>query len=84
MKTKRDIPGKYEKVFTINLDSLLTFETIKADLLSIEGVEDVLFDVETSPSEMTLYTDDEVSDVVIQQIVAKHGHHAQPKKFLIS
>lgn len=84
MKTKRDIPGKYEKVYTINLDSLLTFETIKADLLLIEGVEDVLFDVGTSPSEMTLYSDDDVSDVVIQQIVAKHGHQAQPKKFLIS
>ncbi|MDF9796545.1 hypothetical protein OKW21_001808 [Catalinimonas alkaloidigena] len=84
MKTNPDIPGKYEKVFTINLNALMTFESIKSDLLTLEEVEDVSFNNQVTPCEMTIYSDEEVNDATVQQIVAKHGHQAQPKKFLIS
>ena len=84
MATTPDIPGNYEKVYTLTTDSLLAFEAIKIDLLALEGIEDAWFDSQPSPSEMTLLTDGTVADEAVQQIAVRHGYQALPKKFFIS
>lgn len=79
-----DIPGKYEQVYTITVDNLLNFEVIKAKLLSLEGVEDILFNDQPSPCEMTLLTDGTVTDESVQMVVVRYGYEAFPKKIFIS
>ncbi|MEQ9442986.1 MAG: hypothetical protein RIG62_28370 [Cyclobacteriaceae bacterium] len=76
-----DIPGKYEKVYTITIDNLLNFEVIKSKLLSLKGIEDILFNDQPSPCEMTLLTDGTVTAESVQRVV---GYEAFPKKIFIS
>ena len=78
------ISGDYEKVYTVNIVSFMDFERVKADLIQIQGVEDVTFNEEVTPHEMTAFSNGSVADVIIQEVVAQHGFHATPKTFLIS
>lgn len=73
-----DVPGKYRRAYTINVNSLIDFEPIKVDLMGIESVEDVLLDESASLTEMIVLTDGTVPDARIQQTVAQHGFNAIP------
>ena len=84
MATYPDIPGNHEIVYIVTMNNLLDFEPVKIKLLTLKGVEDVLFNKRTSVCEMTLLTDGTVSDENIQAIVVQQGFEAFPKKFLIS
>ena len=75
--------GDFERVYTVNIVSFMDFERVKVDLIQIQGIADVTFDEEATPHEMTAFTDGSVADVVIQEVVARHGFQAVPKTFLI-
>jgi hypothetical protein len=83
MNDNPNIPGKYKQVYTINTKNLLDFEKVKAVLVELEGVEDVLYDDQLSPPEMALLTDGKLSDERVQQAAATLGYQIQPKHFLI-
>jgi len=83
MNDSPNIPGKYKQVYTINTKSLLDFEKVKAVLVELKGVEDVLYDDQLSPPEIALLTDGKLSDERVQQAAATLGYRIQPKHFLI-
>ncbi len=76
--------GDYEKVYTVNITSFIDFERIKVGLIEIQGVEDVSLNEAVTPHEITAFTNGQVADITIQEVVAQLGFQAVPKTFLIS
>lgn len=79
-----DIPGNLEKVYTVSIEQFDEFESVKTDLINLDGVEDVTFNNEVSPAEITLFTSEDIADTTVQQVVSQHGFSAFPKTYLIS
>lgn len=84
MNKDPNIPGRHKQLYTINTDNLLDFERVKVALLSISGVEDVLYDDQHSPPEITLLTDGTTPDTKVQLIGTQLGFQLQPKHLRIS
>jgi hypothetical protein len=76
--------GDFEKVYIIDIESFMDFERVKVDLMQIKGVEDVSFNEEVTPHEITAFTNGAVADVILQEVIARHGFQATPKTFLIN
>ncbi len=79
-----DIPGTYQQLFIIDTFNLFDFEPVRSALMSLEGVEEVLYDDQLSPAEVTLLTDGTIADTTIQQLAAQQGHQMQPKHLQLS
>lgn len=50
------IPGNHGKVFSTNATDPGDLEIIKAEILDLEGIKDVLVNFETFPVEFTVHT----------------------------
>jgi len=84
MSSTTDIPGTYLQVFTIDTNNLFDFEPVRSALMSLEGVEEVLYDDQLSPAEVTLLTDGTIADTTVQRLAAQQGHHMQSKHSQLS
>ena len=84
MSKEPNVPGKYKQVYTVDTHDFLDFERLKEALLTLPEIEDVLYNDEVSPPEVTLLTDGNVTDPQVQQVAAQLGYNLQPRSFLIS
>lgn len=76
------IPGNHGKVFGTDAKEHHSIEQIKKAILSVEGVENVLFDEEKFPREFTVQTSKIVEVKVIEEAVRATGFHAIPNKHI--
>lgn len=73
------IPGNHGQVFGTDAKTEEEMNKIKAAILSIEGTEDVLLNVEEFPREFTVQTSKIVSIASVEKAVNKVGFHAISK-----
>ncbi|HEU4789346.1 MAG TPA: heavy-metal-associated domain-containing protein [Flavobacterium sp.] len=73
------IPGNHGKIFGTNAMEDANLMTIKACLLELDGIEDVLLNTEIFPREFTVHTNKMVSIADIENRVKSVGFHAIPK-----
>lgn len=77
--TDNIIPGNHGKIFGTNAMEDADLREIKASVLKLDGVEDVLLNTEIFPREFTVYTNKMVSISDIEKKVRSVGFHAIPK-----
>jgi hypothetical protein len=77
--TNNIIPGNHGKVFGTNAMEYADLMEIKASLLELEGVKDVLLNTEIFPREFTVHTNKMISIADIENRVKSVGFHAIPK-----
>jgi len=73
------IPGNHGQVFGTDAKTEPELNKIKTSILSIDGIEDVLLNVEVFPREITVHTSKIVALDVVEKAVNKVGFHAVPK-----
>ncbi len=73
------IPGNHGKVFGTNAMEEKDLIEIKASLLELEGINDVILNSEIFPREFTVHTNKIVSLEDIENKVKSVGFHAIPK-----
>jgi hypothetical protein len=73
------IPGNHGKIFGTNAMEEKDLIEIKASLLKLEGIDDVILNTEVFPREFTVYTNQIVSLADIENKVKSVGFHAIPK-----
>jgi hypothetical protein len=76
------IPGNHGKVFGTNANDIDDFKLIKKLLLKLDGVKDVIFNLDIYPNEFTIHTKKPVEITKIQETVMKTGFHAIPKTLI--
>lgn len=77
--TNNVIPGNHGKIFGTNAIEDADLMEIKASLLELDGIEDVLLNTEIFPRELTVHTNKMVSITDIENRVRSVGFHAIPK-----
>ncbi|PZX93252.1 heavy-metal-associated domain-containing protein [Flavobacterium aquariorum] len=77
--TNNVIPGNYGKIFGTNAVKDADLMKIKASLLELDGIADVLLNTEIFPRELTVHTNKMVSVADIENTVKSVGFHAIPK-----
>lgn len=77
------IPGPHGSVFMVDIPDRHEFERVRDKILKVEGVEDVLFNDQTYPHEMTVHTLTLVKVKEIQEVVRDKGYHAVPARLLV-
>jgi hypothetical protein len=77
--TNNVIPGNHGKIFGTNAMEEADLMKIKANLLELDGIEDVLLNTEIFPRELTVHTNKMVSIADIENSVKSVGFHAIPK-----
>ncbi len=73
------IPGNHGKIFGTDAKELDDLERIKAKILSLKGIKDVIINSEIFPKEFTIHTTNLVKVEDIQEAVKLTGFHAIPK-----
>jgi copper chaperone CopZ len=73
------IPGNCGKIFGTNATENSEMEAIKAALLNLDGVTDVLLNTAVFPKEFTVHTDRIVSIDDVEEKVNEAGFHSVPK-----
>jgi len=73
------IPGEHGKVFETNAKNPEDVKKIQASILAVEGVKDVLVDLNSFPVALTVHTSVVVNIEEIEKVVQKDGFHAIPK-----
>lgn len=73
------IPGDHGKVFGTNAKEQKELEIIKNEVLTIEGIKDVIINSEVFPREFTIHTTQLVKVTDIEDVVKHTGFHAIPK-----
>ncbi|NGY37907.1 heavy-metal-associated domain-containing protein [Flavobacterium sp. XN-5] len=73
------IPGIHGKVFGTNAMKENELIEIKTRLLKLEGINDIVLNIEIFPREFTIYTNKIVSIKDIENAVKSVGFHAIPK-----
>lgn len=76
------IPGNQGKVFGTNAKKLKDLERIKDKVLQLDGIEDVIINLETFPKQFIVHTHKLVSVEDIEEKVKSAGFHAIPKETL--
>ncbi len=74
------IPGNHGKVFGTNAMEDTDLTKIKAKLLKLDGIKDVLLNTTIFPREFTVHTTKMVSVNDIENSVKSVGFHAIPKE----
>ncbi|MFV7235290.1 MULTISPECIES: heavy-metal-associated domain-containing protein [Flavobacterium] len=77
--TDNVIPGNHGKIFGTNAMEDSDLMEIKASLLELDGIKDVLLNTEIFPREFTVHTSKMVSISDIENKVKSVGFHAIPK-----
>jgi hypothetical protein len=77
--TDNVIPGNHGKIFGTNAMEDTDLMEIKASLLELDGIKDVLLNTEIFPREFTVHTSKMVSISDIENRVKEVGFHAIPK-----
>jgi len=77
--TNNIIPGNHGKIFGTNAMEDVDLNEIKASLLELDGIEDVLLNTGIFPREFTVHTNKMVSITDIENRVKSVGFHAIPK-----
>jgi hypothetical protein len=77
--TNNIIPGNHGKIFGTNAMEDADLLEIKASLLKLDGIKEVLLNTEIFPREFTVYTTKMVSIADIENSVKSVGFHAIPK-----
>jgi hypothetical protein len=78
--TNNIIPGNHGKIFGTNAMEDADLLEIKASLLKLDGIKEVLLNTEIFPREFTVYTTKMVSIADIENRVKSVGFHAIPKE----
>ena len=73
------IPGNHGKVFGTNANEMADFKLIKKLLMKLDGVKDVIFNLDIYPNEFTIHTKKTIEITKVQETVNKAGFHAIPK-----
>lgn len=73
------IPGEHGKTFETNAKNPEDVQKIQSSILAIEGVKDVLVDLDSFPVALTVHTSAVVNIEEIEKVVQKDGFHAIPK-----
>tara|TARA_R110001606_G_scaffold127628_1_gene261963 strand:- start:1307 stop:1567 length:261 start_codon:yes stop_codon:yes gene_type:complete len=73
------IPGNHGKVFGTNAKAKHDLEKIKAKILELKGIKNVLLNFEVFPREFTIYTSKLITIKEIEEKVISTGFHAIPK-----
>ena len=81
MSALRDnvIPGNHGQIFGTNAMKEDDLRKIKASLLDLDGIKDVLLNTEIFPREFTVHTTKMISVTDIENKVKSVGFHAIPK-----
>lgn len=74
------IPWDHGKVFGINAKEQGELEVIKNEVLTIEGIKDVIINSEVFPWEFKIHTTQLVKVTDIEDVVKHTGFHAIPKR----
>lgn len=77
--TENVIPGNHGKIFGTNAMKENELTEIKAKLLKLDGISDVILNTEIFPREFTIYTTKIVTIKDIENAVKSVGFHAIPK-----
>ncbi len=77
--TDNVIPGNHGKIFGTNAMEDSDLMEIKTSLLELDGIKDVLLNIEIFPREFTVHTTKMVSITDIENKVKSVGFHAIPK-----
>lgn len=77
------IPGNHGKVFTTDINSEVVFKKVEEELLKIKGVEDVLFNDDRFPHEVTVHTNSLIKVNELQTVVKNLGYHIIPRTLFI-
>ncbi|RTY87114.1 heavy-metal-associated domain-containing protein [Flavobacterium sp. RSP15] len=78
--TDNIIPGNHGKIFGTNAIKYLDLLEIKACLLKLDGVKDVLLNTNLFPREFTVHTSKMIPVSAIEYQVRSVGFHAIPKE----
>lgn len=73
------IPGNHGKIFGTNAMEQNDLTAIKNSLLELEGIVDIILNIEIFPREFTVHTNQIVSLSDIENKVKSVGFHAIPK-----
>lgn len=73
------IPGNHGKIFGTNAMEEADLMEIKASVLELDGIKDVLLNSEIFPREFTVHTSKMVAIDAIENKVKSVGFHAIPK-----
>lgn len=76
------VPGKQGKVFDTNAKSTYNLERIKAEILKVKGVKNVVVNFEKFPSELTIHTSKLIALEEIEEKTMAVGFHITPKVIL--
>lgn len=73
------IPGNYGKVFSTNAKTIKDMEKIKLAISKLDGINDVIINMDVFPKEFTVHTSKLVHIDTIENEVKRFGYHAIPK-----
>jgi len=73
------IPGNHGKIFETNAKSTSDLERIKKEILTLDGIKDVLINTDAYPIELTIHTTKIVNIDDVENKVKTTGFHAIPK-----
>lgn len=73
------IPGNYGKIFETNAKESSELEKLKSSILHVEGIRDVILNLETFPRELTVHTEKVVRIDDIEKAALEAGFHAIPR-----
>lgn len=77
--TDNVIPGNHGKIFGTNATEPKHLEEIKAAIMEIDGIKDVMIDTTVFPAELTVYTTTLVKVTQVEEKVNSVGFHSVPK-----
>jgi hypothetical protein len=80
--TDNIIPGDHGKVFGTNATEDKDLTAIKNHLLKIDGIKDVVLNLDIFPREFTIFTNKVISISEVEKNVKSLGFHAIPKDTL--
>lgn len=73
------IPGNHGKIFGTNANTLEDLERIKNEILTLEGISEVILNDDIFPKEFTIYTTKLIEVEAVEEKVNNVGFNAIPK-----
>ncbi|KVV15490.1 heavy-metal-associated domain-containing protein [Flavobacterium sp. TMP13] len=73
------IPGNHGKIFGTNANTVEDLERIKNEILTLEGISEVILNNDIFPKEFTIYTTKLIEVEAVEEKVNNVGFNAIPK-----
>jgi copper chaperone CopZ len=73
------IPGNHGQVFGTNAKTEEELDRVKNAILAVDGIKDIIIDMEIYPKEITIHTSKLIEIKEIEDCVQKVGFHVIPK-----